>query len=47
MIRRKVEDDMEEEEEGENECENSDQVGKTSGLGPEDYAGQEDDGVSP
>ena len=45
VIRRKVENDVEEEsgEEEENECESSDQVGKTSGLEAEDYTRQEDD----
>ena len=48
VIRRKVENDVEEEsgEEEENECESSDQVGKTSGLEAEDYTRQEDDDAS-
>ena len=48
-IRRKVENDMDEEsgEEEESKCESSEQAGKTSGLGPEDYAEQGDEGATP
>ena len=49
VIRRKVENDMVEEsgEEEESKCESSEQAGKTSGLGPEDYAEQGDEGATP
>ena len=47
-IRRKVENDREDEsgEEEGSEQGSSDQVGKTSGIGPEDYADQEEDSAS-
>ena len=48
VMRKKVENDMEDEsgEEEDSKQGSSDQVGKTSGMGAEDYAEQEEDGAS-